>query len=90
MLAYNGWGYPMTPIRKNKMTDIVEWLRNSNSDEWCSGQLLKAADEIEKLREALKTVCLGVVAERESLDWFIMDGAALRVARKAIKDTTDD
>lgn len=46
--------------------------------------------ENEKLREALKTVCRGVVAERESLDWFIMDGAALRVARDAIRESGDE
>jgi hypothetical protein len=40
------------------MSDIVEWLRNAPSNEWGSGQLLKAAAEIERLRAAL-------AAERE-------------------------
>jgi hypothetical protein len=35
------------------MSDIVEWLRNAPSNEWGSGQLLKAAAEIERLRAAL-------------------------------------
>lgn len=49
-------------------------------------EITRLRAENEKLREALKTVCLGVVAERENLDWFIMDGAALRVARAAIRE----
>ena len=33
------------------MVDIVEWLRKSNSEEWCGAMLDKAADEIEDLRK---------------------------------------
>ena len=56
------------------MDDIVEWLRNSNSDEWCSGQLLKAADEITrlraengKLRRDVKTAVMGDSAELQDV-----------------------
>jgi len=35
------------------MVDIVEWLRNSKSEEWCGAMLDKAADEIELLRDKL-------------------------------------
>lgn len=56
------------------MSDIVEWLRNSNSDEWCSGQLLKAADEItrlraenEKLRKLVKAAYYEAYMDRDSL-----------------------
>lgn len=42
MMAYNGLGYPMTPVRKNKMSDdIVEKIIMKG----------KAAEEIRLLRE---------------------------------------
>jgi hypothetical protein len=34
-------------------TDIVDWLRNAPSDEWCSPMLNKAADEIDRLRDVV-------------------------------------
>lgn len=61
MLAYNGWGYPMTPVRKNKMTDdIVEKIVMKG----------KAAEEIRRLRaenerliKDVKTAIMGDSAE---------------------------
>lgn len=36
---------------------ILEWLRNSSSDEWNGSMLNKAADEIEGLVSELRAAC---------------------------------
>lgn len=68
------------------MSDIVEWLRNSNSDEWCSGQLLKAADEIQRLRTELKeSRRLFVRDTDEYIKWTEEAKAEIKKLRKLVK-----
>ena len=68
----------------NSDEEYIDYMQER--ERWLLEENERLRAENEKLREALKTVCRGVVSERESLDWFIMDGAALRVARDAIRE----
>lgn len=54
------------------MTDIVERLRNVAVLEWCEPMCVEAADEIERLREALIRERHGWQAEVERLRREVM------------------
>lgn len=55
------------------MTDIVDDLREYDREVFSGGLMIRAADEIERLREALEDVC------------NYGDLAAVRVARAALE-----
>ena len=47
------------------MDDLVEWLRNSSSDEWNGSMLNKAANRIDKLEVALRYIQEKAFADRD-------------------------
>ena len=39
------------------LDELIDWLRNSSSEEWCAPMLNKAANKIMVLRRALTEIC---------------------------------
>ena len=54
------------------MTDIVERLRNGWLDELSDEELCEAADEIERLREALRKIAKSQLSDSEQAFLFKM------------------